>query len=377
MPGESILVVDDSLAVQDIAQSALYSAGYHVTTASNGTAALTFPGLEEINLVILDADMDGLPGRETTRILKQNGPTHPVPVMLLVPEDWTTRTESIALGGACAYLVKPFDPQVLVRKVEQIFEQQRLDELSRQYLSDAADRVMVKLADQQIAAAVERKTQLIVERCIQSITMTVDQRARGLVDEHVTQLVSEKEQDLVRLTVREVAQSMVEKLAATKVEEAMEAILAETTDRTVRGTAEKMLPGLIRDKVRDTLGTMLPREVETRLQKAAEKMVPELSQQLVETIEGVAKRIVPKAAREHLPAVVESQVGAYIEQNAPRRVAEYVARELERQLPEKLEPTVRQAAARIRLAVVMVNSAIGLCVLAGMAVMFWLTFFRK
>lgn len=377
MAGESILVIDDSLAVLDMVQTVLHDQGYHVTTVSNGTAALTCPSLEDVSLVVIDEQLDGLSSREAMRILKQNGPTHPIPILLMVPEESLTQTESVSMGGACAYMVKPFEPQGLVRKVEQVLDQQRLDELSNQYLSDAADRMMSKLADQQIAGAVERKTQLIIERCIQNITTTIDQRARAQVDEHVTSLVADKEQELVKLTVREVAQSMVEKLAAAKVEEAMNAILAEHTDRAVRGAGDKILPNMIREKVKEMLNNMLPREVDARLQKAAEKMVPEISQQIVATVEDVAKRAVPRAGRELLPQVVEGQVATAVEQSVPRKVSELVSRELDKQLRDKLEPTIKASVARIRRNVMAINTAIGALIVVGMAVMFWLTFGGK
>ncbi|MCE5231447.1 response regulator, partial [bacterium] len=105
MAGESILVIDDSLAVQDIVRSALHDVGYHVTTVSNGTAALTCPSLEDVSLVVIDEKLDGLAANETVRILKQNGTTHPIPVLLMVPDDELTRSESVGLGGACAFLV--------------------------------------------------------------------------------------------------------------------------------------------------------------------------------------------------------------------------------------------------------------------------------
>lgn len=372
MAGESILVIDDTLAVQDMVRSALHDVGYHVTTVSNGTAALTCPSLDDVSLVVVDEQLDGLASRETIRILKQNGPTHPIPIILMVPEEGMTSTESVSLGGACSFLVKPFDPQALVRKVEQVLDQQRLDELSQQYLSDAADRMMTKLADQQIAGAVERKTNLIIERCIQNITMAIDQRARAQVDEHVTTLVSDKEQELVKLTVREVAQSMVEKLAASKVEEAMSVILAEQTERAVRGAADKTLPTMIREKSKEMLANMLPREVESRLQKAAEKMVPEISQQIVGTVEDVAKRVVPRAARELLPQVIDGQVATAVDQTVPRRVSELVARELDRQLRDKIEPAVKAAAARIRGSVLLINAATGIVIAAGIGIMIWL-----
>jgi CheY-like chemotaxis protein len=367
MPGEAILVIDDSTAVQDLAATALRGAGYRVTTASNGAAALAYPSIEDVDLVVLDAEMDGLSGRESARYLKQNGATHPIPILMLVPDRDVPDREDLEIAGANSYLLKPFDGRSLLRKVEQIFEQGNLDDLARQYLSDAADRKMTELAEQQITQAIERKTQIIVERCIQNVINIVDSRARTEVDSRIASLVSEKEQELVRMTVHEVANSMVEKLAASKVEEAMQTILREETEKAVRRATDKNLPNQIRDKIKEMLANILPREVEAKLQRAAEKMVPELSQQIVGTVEAVAAKTVPRSARELLPPVVENQVAASLATVLPRQVSDLVARELGAQLAMKFEPAIREAAARLRRSVMLYGGLISLILVVGVA----------
>jgi CheY-like chemotaxis protein len=376
MPGESILVIDESQAVQELAQTALASAGYRVAGAGNGAAALAYPTIEDVNLVVMGSDLVGLSGEETVRILKQHGQTHPIPVLLLVPEEGLPERENLPLGGACGFLLKPFRSEDLVRKVGQVLEQGNLDELACQYLANAADRRMGELADQQINKAIERKTELIVERCIQKVTAAIDQRARAEVDVRVTALATEKEQELVKLTVREVANSMVEKLAASKVEEAMERILTESTDRAVRRMADQMLPNLIRERIKEMVANIVPREIETRLDKAAEQRAADLSKQIIEMVEAVARKNVPRAAREILPAVTESQVNASLDKTLPKRVAELVRQELGAQIAGKIEPTIRDAAARLRKGVLILGGAclLVLGILGGILV--WLTLLR-
>lgn len=373
MPGQAILVIDDSLSVQGIAQNALESAGYHVTTASNGAAALTYPSIDDIDLIVMGSDLAGLSGQESIRLLKQNAETHPIPTLLLVPEEQIPDRENLNLAGAAGFLLKPFDGNALVRKVEQLLDQRDLDELARQYLSDSADRLMKKLADEQIQSSVERKTQLIIERCIQNITSAIDQKARGEVDQRLTGLIAEKEQELVKLTVREVAQSMVDKLAQRKVEEAMEAILREETEKAVKRAADQLLPNQIRDKAKNMLENILPREVERQLDRAAEKRAEEISEQIKTIVDAAANKSVPRAGRELLPPLVESQVAMALDQALARQVADLVHRELTQQMPRRLEPSVKEAASRIRRGVLWINGIVGALLLAAAAAMIWLT----
>jgi CheY-like chemotaxis protein len=376
MAGESILVIDESIAVQDIAQTVLANAGFRVTTAGNGAAALACPTIEDVDMVVMGSDLAGLDGEETLRILKQHGQTHPIPVLLLVPEDGLPERESLGLGGACGFLLKPFSAEDLARKVSQVIEQGDLDELARQYLTSAADSRMNDLADQQINKVIERKTELIIERCIQKVTSAVDQRARAEVDQRVNALANEKEQELVKLTVREVANSMVEKLAASKVEEAMERILTESTDRAVRRTSDQMLPNLIRDRVKEMVANIVPREIERRLDKAAEQRASDLSKQIIEMVEGVARKNVPRAAREILPGVAESQVSSTLDKLLPPRVSDLVEREVAAQIASRLEPMIGDAAKRLRRSVLMFNGLFVLVLGGLVGVLVWLTFFH-
>lgn len=375
MPGESILVIDESLAVQDIAKTALQAAGYRVTTASNGAAALTYPDLDEVGLIILDSAMEGLNGEATTRILKSNEASNPIPTLMLVPEDQMPERESIELEGIQAWLLKPFESRALVRKVSSLLAQKNLDELAKDFLAKAADRMMDELAEKQIIAAVERKTEIIAQRSIQKVSTTIDQHARSEIDHKITSLSSEKEQDLVKLTVREVAQSMVEKLAASKVEEAMQAILRGETERAVRRVGDQMLPNIIRERTKDMIANILPREVENRLTKAAEKMVPEISNQIVGTVEAVASKAVPRIARDTLPSVVEQQVRMAVDKTLHQCVSDLVNQELSRQISDKMEPTIRDSVRRIRSNVLTWNMIFAVLLTTGLGVAYYFLFY--
>lgn len=367
MPGESILVIEDSSAERDIAQRILTDSGYNVITAANAAAAMTYPELQDVNLIVMDSTLDGVSGFETTRMLRQQPETHPTPVLLLIPDEDVKEREDLTARGANGFLLKPYDSKTLTRKVSSLIEQQHLDDLSRQYLSDAADKLMEDLAKEHIKKAVDRKTQIIIERCIQNVATAVDERAREEVDRRVTGLTAEKEQELVKHTVREVSQSMVEKLAERKVNEAMEQVFASEADRTVKRIADQLLPTMLRDRLKESCNNLLPREIQIRLQKAAEKMIPELSQEMVSTVETVASKAVPRIARDVLPGITERQIKVAISEQIPRLVADLVHRELETQLYEKLDPAVRDTVRTMRRTIIIWNSVLSGLVIVGLA----------
>jgi CheY-like chemotaxis protein len=375
MPGESVLLIEDSPAERDIAQNALEDAGYRVISAANAAAALTYPEIKDVNLIVMDGELDGVDGYETTRLLRQQASTHPIPVLMLIPEGSVGTRTNLSIGGANGYLIKPYEAVKLIKKAGNLIDEQYLDDLARQYLSDSADKLMSELANKHIKDAVERKTQIIVERCIQNVSTVVDQRAREEVDARVTELTAEKEQELVKLTVREVAQSMVEKLAERKVTEAIDATLPEQAERSVKRIVDQTLPSTIRERLKESMNNVLPREIQVRLQKAAEKMVPELSQQLIQTVEAVSNKTVPRLSRELLPEIADRQFKLAAGEQIPKLVADLVGRELEKQVFDKVQPAIRSARRSLRTTIIVWNTILTLMVVGGLGGLIYLLFF--
>ncbi|MCD6385708.1 response regulator [Candidatus Sumerlaeota bacterium] len=363
MPGEKILVIDDSTAIQEIIKNTLEEQGFKVTIASNGLAALYHNELSEFDLIILDSTLDGVEAPTITRILKTDNETNPIPILLLIPEDEGEKRASQSLRGANAYLLKPFIPQQLIAKVNALIEERQIYEQSRKHLREAADRYMAKVAEKHIEEALELKTQLIVEKVIQQIVSMVDQRARKEVEEKITSLTAEKEQELVRMTVHEVAKAMVEKLAERKVNEAMDTILVEQTERTVKQTTESLLPTMIRERIRETLDNVLPREIQSRVQKAITEQVPDISNKIVQIVENAAQRTVPKVARERLPQIIERQFSTLAVTNLPKVVKDLTQKELSEELPKRLDPVIEETTRKIKLRVNIVGLLLLIAVL--------------
>lgn len=347
MAGEKVLLIDASAAVQEMGRTALEEAGFRVTTGANGVAALTVPDLTELDALILDVDTEGIDGFLATRELKTNGETFRVPILLLIPEQEAEARGSQSLRGANGYLVKPFNPTVLVERVRGLLEERFIKDQCDQYLQESANNFMEELAEQHIRTAVENKTQIIVERAIQNVISELDQRITREVNERMTSLTAEREQELVRATVHEVAQSMVEKLAERKVSEAIDSLLAEMTENTVKKAAETAIPQVARKQIKESLEHVLPREINQRVQQAMENLVPDVSKKIVLMIDGIAQKVVPKAAREKLPELTERHVKGTTDKVLPQLVRDLVARELVRQINEYLEPAVQDHSTRI------------------------------
>lgn len=358
MPGEYILLVDDSLAVQEIAKNLLEEHGFKVAVASNGLAALSFPDLGKVDLLIIDVEMAKMNGYDVTKFLRQHEDSFDKPVMLLMNEEDIPERQDVSLKGANGYLAKPFTGQQVLNKVQDLLEEHRLRINSRKYLQDASDKFMEKIAETHIQNAVEKKTQIIVERTIQNVISLIDQKARREVDAKITSLTAEKEQELVKMTVHEVARSMVEKLAERKVTEAMDAILNEQTEKTVKRCADGLLPSLIRERLKEAIENHLPREIQARVEKAAAQLVPDVSNKIVLIVEDVAKKIIPKVAREGLPELIDKQVSKSTNERVPVVVQSVAQKQVQEALNTLINPHIEDAVRIIKTRVSYINLAI-------------------
>jgi len=116
MPGGGrVLVVDDDRDVRDSLARALRLAGYAVTTAVHGAAALDTVARSPVDLIVLDVQMPVVDGFEACRLLRARGDATPV-LVLTARAAIDDRVTGLAVG-ADDYLVKPFALRELLARV--------------------------------------------------------------------------------------------------------------------------------------------------------------------------------------------------------------------------------------------------------------------
>ncbi|HEV8025343.1 MAG TPA: response regulator transcription factor [Candidatus Nanopelagicales bacterium] len=111
----AILIVEDEQGIVSFVRRGLESAGYTVVVASDGVDGLAMAMLPDVELVILDLGLPGIPGEEVLRRLRAQRPT--VPVIVLTAKDSVTDRVSNLEAGADDYLMKPFSFSELLARV--------------------------------------------------------------------------------------------------------------------------------------------------------------------------------------------------------------------------------------------------------------------
>jgi len=126
-----ILVIDDDPDLQVAARTVLESKSYQVIAALDGDEGLRKVVDERPDLIVLDVIMPGKTGFEVCRELKTDPKYHffsEIPVLLLTvyPDDREKAHLSMREGmmmEAEDYLHKPFDPNELLNRVEELLRQ--------------------------------------------------------------------------------------------------------------------------------------------------------------------------------------------------------------------------------------------------------------
>lgn len=116
-----ILVIDDEADIREITALTLETvAGWQVISAPCGALGIQRASLEQPDAILLDIMMPDIDGPTTFHILKQNGNTAHIPVVLLTAKVQGLDRRKLDALGATAIIAKPFDPLTLADQISAI-----------------------------------------------------------------------------------------------------------------------------------------------------------------------------------------------------------------------------------------------------------------
>ena len=112
----NILVVEDDDALRDALLITLEAAGYRVTGADGGPSALAQLERQAVHMVISDLRMSPMDGLQLLAEIRTRKPG--LPVLLMTAFGDVDRAVAAMKGGACDFMLKPFEPRALLDQIE-------------------------------------------------------------------------------------------------------------------------------------------------------------------------------------------------------------------------------------------------------------------
>lgn len=109
---ETILIIDDDVAIGNLEQEVLEREGYLVQRAYSGTEALLLLKEKKPDMILLDLMLPGMSGEG---ILPQ---IQGIPVIVVSAKTAVEDKVELLLGGAVDYLTKPFDTKELLARIK-------------------------------------------------------------------------------------------------------------------------------------------------------------------------------------------------------------------------------------------------------------------
>jgi CheY-like chemotaxis protein len=118
-----VLVIDDDVDLRGLLRVTLGKLGHEIALASRGEEGLQAAAAGDFDLIIVDLMMPDLDGYEVTRRLRSDPKTQSVPILVLTARAQTADYDAAIEAGADSYLSKPYDSEILNRRVADLLKQ--------------------------------------------------------------------------------------------------------------------------------------------------------------------------------------------------------------------------------------------------------------
>ena len=115
--GSKILLAEDNLLNQEIAQELLTDEGFKVIIANNGKEAVNLVNDEDFDVVLMDMQMPEMDGLEATMKIRETFASDTLPILAMTANAGEEDRERCLKAGMDAHITKPIDPEVLMSEL--------------------------------------------------------------------------------------------------------------------------------------------------------------------------------------------------------------------------------------------------------------------
>jgi len=116
-----ILIVDDSKTVRNLVAFIMKKEGFKVTVAEDGLDGLEkLYSIAEVDLIVSDVNMPRMDGLTFIKTVREQDAYKDIPIVVLSTEGQDKDIQTGLTVGANLYMVKPAQPEKLVRNVKML-----------------------------------------------------------------------------------------------------------------------------------------------------------------------------------------------------------------------------------------------------------------
>jgi two-component system, cell cycle response regulator DivK len=115
-----VLLVDDDADSRIIFRTVFQLSGCQVVEAADGLEALRAASEHSLDVILMDLELPGKHGCDTTRELKENSGTSHIPVIAISAHAMPHHKARALDAGCIGYITKPIEPRAVVEEVERI-----------------------------------------------------------------------------------------------------------------------------------------------------------------------------------------------------------------------------------------------------------------
>ena len=117
-----ILIAEDEGDIRELICLTLEISGFQVVEAANGAEAVNLARTEAPDLVLMDVRMPLMTGLDACVAIKADRKLKNIPVVFLSAKGQDSEVQMGLQAGAQEYLVKPFSPELLIKRIHVLLE---------------------------------------------------------------------------------------------------------------------------------------------------------------------------------------------------------------------------------------------------------------
>ncbi len=308
-----LLLADDSITIQKVVELVLAEEGFDIKATSNGEDALAAVASFKPDIVLADIDMPKMNGYQLCEKIKAAPGTKDIPVILLAGAFEPLDDELAKNVGAEDYIVKPFESQELISKINAALSAEEiLEGTAEEMEAEVAETAEVASEEdlwsmEEIGPEAVAVEEVAEETPVEEVGVS---EAFGLEEEVVAEMENEK------MPQREAPAPQVS-VKREAVVPSVETLSREEVAEIFRKEVNKQISSIMSLDIKDLVVSTLTPSIKDSVEKVLWEVAPELSEKLLkEMLQGALASLtkeVEKVIWETVPDLAESLISKEIE----------------------------------------------------------------